>query len=297
MANSTKRSMGRAQSIDPGRADPGEDTIEIAWATVGHEEGSPEFVRIEGGQPWVEITIQPSGTEVSARLGLSSAGNGNGSYASLEHGCRVIITMVEGLPNSAVIVGQLWDDNCRMPGSVAGVSTGADDATKDAMISAPMWQFLRVPDGQLLAIETGPGGDILIHSGANIVLKTSGANAVHIDGTAHLGASLTSEPTGATVGPDGSTIPGTPAVARVPKTWSPPSSVPPVYVPFVGDLESIIRASDAIQISIATDPVNWALLLALFAHPLLLMPPPAAFIGHQRNSGAGKPGSKHTASD
>lgn len=294
-----KSEMSRALGSDPARYNRTGtgDGNQLSWGIVGHEDPNPEWVRIENGQPWVEVTMKPEGDEIVARLALPDAGNAAGWYMPLTFGCRVMLSMVDGDPNDAAIVGRLWDEQCPMPGDVAGVSTGAAGKTGQSSGPAPAWQFIRTSDGQMLAIETGTNGDIVIHSAGSLLIKTGSAGAVQIDGTVHLGTPALTEPTGATVGPAGATVPGTPAIPSVPVPFVPtPETTTPTYVPYVGNEDAIIRAKEPYQFSAATDPVNYALLAAVFAHPTIMLPPPLALISQSRNA-TGSSGSKHTASD
>jgi hypothetical protein len=280
----------------------------LSYGIVGHldnltggPEATPAFVRIEAGQVFVEVTVEPSGDEISARLGHDGAGAGCGDYIPLEWGCRVVLEFVRGNPQNAVVVARLHDEECSMPSDVAGVQTGAAAAVGDAFVPAPMWRFLKLAPGQLLAIETQAGGDLLMHSAGSVEVR-SGAGSIHLNGTVHLGAGPTTPPVGATVGPNGTTVPGVPAVPHVPlpRTASIPAP-PATIVPYVGFQNGIITAKDGTQSHIATDPYFWGWLLALHSFPLNLAwlsaagfaAPPIAL--HSEHSGLQGPGAPHTA--
>lgn len=270
------------------------DGNQIAWGTVGHEDPNPMYVRIENGQPWVEVTLRPEGDEIVARLIAPLAGGGTGWYMPVEYGCRVAVEFIDGDPNDAVITGRLWDEQCAMPGDVAGVQTGAAGKVGPSSGPAPAWQFMKTASGQMLAIETGSQGDVVIHSGAGVHIKTAGTGAVHLEGAVHLGSGPTVAPTGATVGPAGEQIPGVPSVPHVPIPLAPVPNSTPAHVPFVGNEDSIVRAKQEYQFTAVTDPVGYAFFAAVYAHPLIGLPPPQALVCQLRG---GKPGSKHTASD
>lgn len=283
----------------------------VAFGIVGHldnltglPEPSPAFVRIEAGQVLVEVTEEPSGDEIVARLGHDGAGAGVGDYIPLEFGCRVVIEYVGGNPQNAVIVARLHDEECHVPHDVAGVQTGAAGGMGDAFVPAPMWRFIKMAPGQLLAIETQAGGDIVIHSAGSVEIAAGPAGAIHLSGRVALGESPVTPPVGATVGPAGTTIPGVPAVPHVPLPKIPSIPAPPAtIVPFVGFDDSIVRAKDMVQSHIAVDPYFWGWLTVLHSFPLILAwasaagfaVPPIAM--HSEHSGLGGPGSQHTASD
>lgn len=288
------------RSIDParGRETSLGDGDQVFLATVGHDDETPQFVRIEQGQPWVEIRIRPQGDEIMARVAVPAAGNGSGWHPTLSSGCRVLVVAPGGDLDEAVIVGQMWDDNCRMPDDVAGVSTGAVGKTGTASGPAAMWQFIRTPDGQLLAIETGTNGDVLIHAGASVQIKSGGQGAIHLDGSCHLGVSPVSGPTGATTGPDGSQVEGTPATAHVPTPHSAPAPVPPDGInPYTGPAQdAIVRAKELYQSHAGIDPNFWAKLTAIATNPLIAVGPILSMTSAVSSAG-GNTGSKHTASD
>lgn len=282
----------------------------LNWGKVGYidalttlPEPTPNFVRIENGQVLVECTVEPSGDKIVARLGLDGAGEGFGEYTPLTFGCRVVIEFIKGNPGNAVITARVHDGNCRMPDDVAGVITGAvASPVRGVPAPAPMWKFIKLGIGQLLAIETQAGGDILMHSAGQVEIKCGDlpTDGIHLNGTTHLGAAPVTPPVGATSGPAGETIPGVPAVAFVPIPATPSTPAPPnTIAPYVGNADGIIRAKDGVQSTAAVDPAFWTWILAVHAHPLIGpiigVPPPIAL--HSEHSGRNGPGSGHTASD
>ena len=283
----------------------------VGWGVVGHSdpvtelpEATPQYVRIEQGQVWVEVTVMPSGDQVIARLAQPKAAAGSGWYIPLEFGCRVALEFVNGNPQNAVIVGRFHDSENLMPDAVAGVQTlaGAASAPK-VSIPAPMWQFMKTAIGELLAIETGVGGDVLIHSAASVEIKAAPTGAIHLSGRVALGESVSAPPVGQTAGPAGVVTPGVPAVPNVPIPASPGEPVPPkTIVPYTGFDDGIIRAKDRTQSHAGVDPDFWIFITAVAAHPLIAAALASAGITvpiacHSEHSGTGGPGSQHTASD
>lgn len=273
------------------------DGNQIFWGTVGHEgEDSPSYIRFENGQPYAEVTIRPEGDEIIARVASPGAGADSGWYIPLFFGCRVLLECIDGETGECVIVGRLWDNECFLPGAVAGVSTGADNGKNGEVTPASAWQFIKTGSGQMLGIETGANGDIAIHSSENILLKTGSSGALHVDGATHLGVGPTTDPVGATVGPNGEDVPGTPAVAHVPIPLVPGPPPTPVHIPFIGSEDSMIRAKELAQFSAISDPIGYTQFAAVYFHPLILLTPPVVMVSSMRNGPAGV-GSKHTASD
>lgn len=271
---------------------------------TGLPEPNPSYVRIEQGQVFVEVTEEPSGEQLVARLALPGAGLNSAWFVGLEFGCRVLLEYESGTTQQAVIVGRFNDFQCQIPAVAAGVQTGAAGAQAPLVgVPAPTWSFLVLPPGRLLAIETGVGGDILIHSGASVELKTLASGAVHANGRSVLGAGPLTPPVGSTVGPGGTEIPGAPAVpfvdTQVPTVVPRP---PATIVPFVGTANAIIRQKDDVQSHIGVDPAFWAWVIAVSANPIVAaglaaagVTPPVAL--HSEHGGFTGPGSPHVALD
>lgn len=301
-------------SIDPARTRRVLSTPQrtfLEYGLVGHTdpvtglpEPNPQYVRLEQGQIWVEVTMVPHGDQIVARLAMPDAGPQAGAYFGLKFGCRVVLELISGNPQNAVIVGRLGDATCSFPTMVAGVQTGAAGAVAPAVsMPAPTWTFVKTEAGQLIAIESGPGGDILIHAPAGNV-EIAAAAAVHIAAPqVHLGAGFMTPPVGGTVGPAGTEIPGVPGVPHVAPPATPPAPVPPgPAIPFVGFATSIIRAKDLFTSDITVDPTFWAFVTALYGHPLIGPVLAAAGVvlplgATSKASGAAGPGSLHTAGD
>lgn len=293
-------------NLAPAMSEP--EPAALGYATVGHEDENPAFARIEGSQVYIEITLRPEGEEIVARLGAPGAGPDQGWYAPLSIGCQVIVMLVDGDPADAVIIGRLWDRKCAIPTSVAGVQTGAAAATEpEVSVGAPCWHFLKTASGQMLGIETGANGDIVIHSAASVEIKSSDAGAIHLNGSVALGVGPTTPPTGCTVGPGNSEIAGVPMVKaiRLPKTPTvplPPANIVPY--PATGFADGIIRAKDLTESHAGVDPAFWLFISALFAHPLIgpvliaagVAIPPVVMNAEHRLPIGGSP-SNHTASD
>lgn len=225
----------------------GDDATQVDLGRIGHEDPSPTWMRLEGGQAFVEVTLR-SGDEIVARVG--------DSVSDLAIGDVVTLVLVDGDPGQAVVTSVLHDLEAALPSSVAGVSTGAAGATEPGIsVPAKTFSFVRTRSGRLLAIETGDGGDVLVHSGAGVHIL---ASATHIEGDVHLGDGPAAPPTGSTVAPENGELPGTPMVPRV--------TIPLVNAtvpPYAGDRYGVVRAVDEYQSNATIDPIFWAKQVAL----------------------------------
>lgn len=272
----------------------------VDLATVGYTdpisllpEVTPAWVRIEQGEFLVEITTV-NGDEIVARIGSDV------DYLALAYGCQVVVVYPDGDETLATIVARLGDMFRPIPESVAGVPTGASAAqAKGTFVPAPYWTFTRLPTGQLLAIETGPGGDYLVHSGASIELKAQASGAIMLNAArVAIGEGPTTPPSGAVVTSGGAVIPGVPAVAPIDTPYTVAPVPPQTIVPFVGTEHAILRAKDDIQSSISYDPFFWAWVTGVGTNPLIAAlagAPPVAL--HSAVGGFAGPGCPHTAAD
>lgn len=267
MTITIKRMGARQQGLDSGRvrrvtAAPQDSFVEVGL--VGHRDRNPAYARIEQSQVWVEVTVQPGGDEVVARLGLGSAGDGVGAYVPLDYGCRVLLEYPDGDPNSPVITARLHDGACRMPGSVAGLATGADGAAApEVVVPAPQFHFIRTASGQLFALETGDGADILHHAGGSIELKADNPGAIHLDGTVHLGEGLTTPPVPGTVLPGNQQSPAVPGVPHVPTPITPVQN--PLPAAQTNPADAIVRLKDPVLGNLTTDATFWGWVAAIAA--------------------------------
>lgn len=242
-------------------APPGDgEGASVEIARVGLEDKSPAFIRLEGEQAWCEVTRR-NGEALTVRVA--------DEVRDLAYGDAVILVCIDGDPQKAILTSRVYDRESPMPTSVAGVSTGSAATEKQGVITvAPTWSFMRTRDGRLFALETGVGGDLLLHSGAGVHVK---ATTTHIEGTVHLGAGPTTPPVGSAVAPGNLETPGVPLVPRV--------AVPLVNlttIPYVGDRDGVVRAVDEYESNIAIDPIFWSKmvvgLLALFEAWVLVVP-------------------------
>lgn len=235
----------------------GPPTNFLAYGTVGHVDATPAYARIEAGEILVEVTLQPSGDEIVARLECGAGGDGQGFYMPLCYGSRVIVGMPGGSGSEPVIIGRCSDGAWPFPSKVADVTASGTPVGPTAK-AAPMIAFLRTQDGHLLAIESGDGGDITIHSGASVRVKVNGGEQILLAGRTHIGRDFTAQPVAATAGPNGEQLPGTQGTAHVPvpNVPTPYASAPlPPLVTAPG--EGIVRAKDQVSSDAQVDPAFW----------------------------------------
>jgi hypothetical protein len=265
-------------------------TVGYTDPVTGEREATPAWVRLEQGEVLVEITTA-NGDEIVARI------DSGVQYLALAYGCQVVVVYPDGDETLATIVARCPSMVQPIPSSVAGISTGAAGATeKGVHVPAMAWTFTRLPDGQMLAIETGSDGDIVVHGGASIELRA--ASTIHLNGRVALGVGPTLAPTGAIVAAAGETLPGVPMVPAIDTPFVAAPVPPNTIVPFTGTEHSILRAKDDIESSAARDPGFWAWLALVGANPLisaLAGVPPVVL--HSQVGGYGGGASPHTASD
>lgn len=290
------------------------DTNQISYAVVGHSDETPSYARIEGGRPLVEVTLVPSGDEVIARLDTVGT-DGGGFYMSLHYGQKVVVGFPNGADSEGVIMARVNDASWPFPDSVCAIATQGPNK------ECPLFTFMKTAVGELIAIESGIDGDILIHSGASIQLKTPRGSQVLLSGRTHLGADFVAPPVGATVGPAGETVPGMSGTEFIP-TPGTNALLPPALPlnPVTGapwPADGIMRFKDQVQSNITVDTTFWTWLnmahaalvaitgvwnglatttggpLVVPVGPALPMPPlpPTALASH------GASCSEHTASD
>lgn len=299
-----RSSRPKAKPIDPvkgQRATSSPDRRQVEIATVGYDsdqaewpEQTPAWIRWEQGEPLVEVTLR-DGDKVVARWGVSS-------LDPISYGQQVVVAMPDGDPQSCVIVGVLADSRYREPSTVCGVETGAADAVeRGTVIAAATWQFARLANGRMLAIQT-QGADVSIWSGGSIHLRSSSVNAagapdgaIHLEGRVALGVGPAAPPLGSYVAPGGEEVPGVSATPAVSVPYTNPGPAAPVPVAYQGSRDGIVRAKDVYQSTIAVDPEFWAWVNVI--NGLAMNPDPAPTVLTVYISGVGGPGSKHTASD
>ena len=84
----------------PASAGGGDDATQVDLGRVGHEDPGPAWMRLEGGQAFVEVTLR-SGDEIVARVG--------DSVHDLAIGDIVSVVLVDGDPGQAVVTSVLHD--------------------------------------------------------------------------------------------------------------------------------------------------------------------------------------------
>lgn len=270
MTTNTAYSRSHPRSLDFSRVR--EQTADapanyLSYGTVGHYDATPAYARIDDGDVLVEVTLVPGGDEVVARLDFDAV-DGGGSYFPLSYGQRVLVGFPNGENGDPVILGRCSDKSWPFPEAVAGVDTSTDN------VVAPCFVFIKTQDGQLLAIETGDGADIVVHSGASVQLKSQASSAVLVTGRTHIGSTADwetgSEPAGATVSASGFVTPGTPgtvaAAVTLPNTNT---TIPPPLNPFNPLLplpaDGVLRVKDRMQSNVTIDAEFWAWVIAMHA--------------------------------
>jgi len=233
----------------------------LSYGTVGHVDLTPAFARIEGGDVLVEVTLAPSGDEIVARLDFDSM-DGGGAYVPLSYGQRVVVGFPNAETGDPVILGRCSDQSWPFPGSVAGLSTSSSGTP------APMFSFVKTAAGQIFAIETGEGADILIHSGGSVEVSVSAGEQVLVGGRTHIGSGVgfSTAPTPPEVAGEGFVEPGEPGGSYTPTPNTNPTIPPPLDPSgFPLPAEGVFRVKDRTQSNAAIDPAWWTYIGALTA--------------------------------
>lgn len=233
----------------------------ISYGTVGHVDLTPYFARIEGGDVLVEVTLAPSGDEIIARMDFDSM-DGGGSYVPLSYGQRVVVGFPNAETGDPVIISRCSDQSWPFPTSVAGLSTSSSGTP------APMFAFVKTAAGQVFAIETGDGADVLIHSGGSVEVQVTAGEQVLVGGRTHIGSGVAFSPAPVPpeVAEEGFVEPGEPGGAYDPLPNTNPTTPPPLDpsgLPLPAD--GVFRVKDRTQSNAAIDPAWWTYVGALTA--------------------------------
>lgn len=242
----------------------------ISYGTVGHYDSTPAYARIEGGDVLVEVTLVPAGDEVVARLDLDTV-DGGGRYFPISYGQRVIVGFPNGENGDPVILGRVSDGSWPFPAEVAGITTGLPIPLPPPVPNpAPAFAFIKTQDGQLFALETGDGADVLLHSGASVQMKAQASGQILATGRTHIGtgADFSTPPEGAKVADSGFVEAGSSGGPYEPTPNTnpilpdgPPMSPTNPTLPLPAD--GFVRIKDPVQSNIAIDPAFWAWIIGV----------------------------------
>lgn len=275
-------SLGR-QHIDAGRlaaaagATQGDIPANQVYGKVGHLIPGGGYLQVRGGQLYCEVTTEPAGDEIMARVAMPGAGLGSGEYFPLEFNARVILEFPSGDTGPAVIVGRCNDLVNQIPPTVALLPTNTAAVGPETVGPAPYISFHKNPPGALDARET-TGADALEHATGGSIEKRADV-AIMMDAPfVHLGpgTGFLTPPVIATVGPV-APIPGVPGIPD-------PSLVIPVPnlagIPGYG----VVRHSDSIIANFLSDPIffTWVIQVQAWitgAHAIPLIGPVLSGLG------------------
>lgn len=232
----------------------------ISYGEVGHADDTPRYAWVEDNERvYVEVTLRPSSDEVIARLDMTACDEG-GFYSALHYGAKVVVAFPGGSGGEPVIIARVNDRNWPFPETVCGVGA------RGPLGELPMYSFIKTGSGQILALESGPDGDTLVHSGASVQVKTDPEGQILLSGRTHIGADFTTPPVGDTVGPAGEVIPGAAGTPHVPTPGTneiipPGEPLAPNGQPWPA--EGLMRFKDTVQSNATADPVFWAWVAAV----------------------------------
>lgn len=219
-----------------------------ALATVGSGD-SDLWGRIEGRKALIDVTYQTgcSGDVAVAEVSPMLLGR-------LKVGSVVRLALVNGDPNNSYIDDVVDVAGDGYPDKVCGVMTGAElandiDTEAPPAAPVPLWTWTTTGEGRLWALQTGAGGDVMIHSGAGMEIL---ADTVQIKGKVVIGSGMLTPPLGRMAGVEdveGGEVPGAAAVPQ-PEVVIQTATEPP----YVGDQDAVVRVKDRYQASAGTDP-------------------------------------------
>jgi hypothetical protein len=162
---------------------PGIDPrIWTMYATVDHPtegEGGQviEFDEADG-QPYLNCTIQPTGTPIRARVGMMNSGPGEGVWFPFVGGEEVLISVPNGNARSGcVVLARLPNAYDTFPTTSVG---GVDPALNSASFirSRPM---MIIESGASAMLRSAPtGAMVLLSAQGNVTLRDGGANVLQM---------------------------------------------------------------------------------------------------------------------
>jgi hypothetical protein len=228
----------------------------LTFGTVGHHDTSPEYARLEAGRVLVEVTLEPSGEEVIACLGTGAL------YTPIRYGDRVVVGLPGGTGSSPVILCRATDASQPFPAEPGGQAVATPGRV-------PLYAYLATQDGELLRLQTGESGDLLLRSGGSAQIRVDSADQILLSGRTHLGrgAQFSSEPVGACVGDSGAVEPGEAAGGYSPVANTNATNPPPGFGSPAGLLpaDGLVRVKDAVQSNSAIDADFWNWLIGFVA--------------------------------
>lgn len=243
-----------------GFGDESSGVPEVAIATVMSEDGDEEWARVEGRKAYVEVRLESGGSSGNFTIAECPIS----VLDQLGVGSVVLLVLVNGDPSHSYIVGLVHVLDDGLPDEVAGIETGAAaaaeiDVEDPPIAPLPLMRWIKTDEGRHLALETGAGGDLVMHAAASVELKAG--SAVHMPAVVHVGRALVTRPrarmSGAPSQQDGE-VPGAPGEAYQPPQYTHPTS--PAYQ---GPADAVVRAKDAYQSVAAVDGTFWTWMAAL----------------------------------
>jgi hypothetical protein len=149
---------------------PGRDTR--TWVSIAFANGESYFDAAHG--VFVDVTLAPSGQQMTARVPSNYAGARFGFYAKIHIDDEIVVAIPNGDPaEGAVVVGRLW--------SAADIPP-ADGATNVDEV------MLVVEKDKSFRLRCSGGGKIEIDAEADVTITTTGDANVIAGGTIRLGA-------------------------------------------------------------------------------------------------------------
>lgn len=158
---------------------PGIDTRE--WVSYGivqtdSTEDDRAVAFSEEYGPLVNITLQPQGVDVRARVAGTVAGNGEGEWYPFQAGDEVIVLLVSGRYENAVIIGRMNQEIDKFPTLVAGneVNTNTFGFRR---IKAP---YVTEVGNQYIIINSVTNAAFIMEEAGNVTLRNGDLSFLHL---------------------------------------------------------------------------------------------------------------------
>lgn len=159
-----------------GAAFAGPEPEWVSYGTVSDD--SPVTMDPDLG-PLVGVVLQPSKVLVHCRVGMQSAGKGEGEYIPFVAGDEVVVVVPEGTPWAGpVIVGRLANANARFPlDSVAG----QDPSKNNFAFKRTRTAWIHEVEGGFLVREATSGAFLQLEASAgNVTMSTGKGDALQL---------------------------------------------------------------------------------------------------------------------
>lgn len=158
----------------------GLDTREwVSYGIVSTQDQSPEDRPIEFDPdygPLVNVTLQPAGKDVRARVSGFIAGNGEGTWYPYLPGDEVVVICPNGKPENAIIIGRLNQQIDKFPTLVAG----NDPSTNTFGFWRFVTPFIFESKNKFMIFNPVTTSAFIMEEGGNVTLRDGELSFLHL---------------------------------------------------------------------------------------------------------------------